>query len=161
MKLSKRIEYGLKACVALVRNHGRGYRQAREIALSESLPGKFLESILLSLRSGGVLTSKVGSGGGYRLARAPHDVRLSEVLAILTNAEEDERPLARGPRPRTPRADGVGLALPSSLGDAALHVVNERITQAMSDAVGSISLADLVHSAEKKAGNGHSAMYHI
>ena len=42
----------------------------QDIAVSERIPLKFLEQILLTLKNGGLLRSKRGVGGGYVLARA-------------------------------------------------------------------------------------------
>ena len=74
MRLSKRTEYGLRAVVQLARLWPRNFVQARDLSQQEDLPNKFLESILLALRRGEFLESKVGSGGGYRLSRAPKDI---------------------------------------------------------------------------------------
>ena len=71
MRLSKRTEYGLRAVVRLAQVWPRGYVQNKDLAEQEQLPNKFLEAILLALRRGGFLDSKVGSGGGYRLMRSP------------------------------------------------------------------------------------------
>ena len=69
MRLSKRTEYGLRAIAYLARSWPKGFVQSRDLSQQEGLPNKFLESILLTLRRGGFLESKVGSGGGYRLSR--------------------------------------------------------------------------------------------
>src|SRR2546421_13116194 len=83
MKLSKRTEYGLRAVVQLARLWPRHFVQSRDLAQQEHLPNKFLESILLALRRGGFLESKVGSGGGYRLSRAPRDINVGDVIRRL------------------------------------------------------------------------------
>jgi Rrf2 family protein len=54
-----------------------------ELAAAENIPRKFLEFILLSLRKGDLLTSKIGKGGGYRLARDPADITIGSILRIL------------------------------------------------------------------------------
>jgi DNA-binding IscR family transcriptional regulator len=64
VKLSKRTEYGLRAVVALARQDPNAFIQSRDLARQENLPNKFLEAILLALRRGDFLESKVGSGGG-------------------------------------------------------------------------------------------------
>ena len=75
MRLSKRTEYGVRAVVQLARLWPRGFVQAKDLARQEELPNKFLEAILLALRRGGFLESKIGREGGYRLSRAPRDIR--------------------------------------------------------------------------------------
>ena len=74
MRLSKQTEYGLRAVVQLARLSPRTFVQSRDLAQQEGLPTKFLEAILLTLRRGGVLESKVGREGGYRLSRSPQEI---------------------------------------------------------------------------------------
>lgn len=146
MRLSKRCEYGIKASVRLAQRHGLGYTQSREVAESEELPAKFLEAILLSLRAGGVLESKVGAGGGYRLARSPDQIRVTELIAIL-HGDED-----------VPATSGAPSARP---GQSAIDALNERIASSLSEALGSLSLAELVALAEERSAKADSAMYYI
>ena len=57
--------------------------QIREISQHEQIPGKFLEQILLSLKNAGLLHSKMGVGGGYRLAKPPSEISLGQIVRIL------------------------------------------------------------------------------
>ncbi len=57
--------------------------QISVISESESIPQKFLESILLQLRHSGFLGSKKGKGGGYYLMKEPGAISISEVYRIL------------------------------------------------------------------------------
>jgi Rrf2 family protein len=54
-----------------------------EAANRESIPQKFLESILLQLRNHGIVRSKKGKGGGYALLRCPDEITYGEVIRIL------------------------------------------------------------------------------
>ena len=54
-----------------------------ELAAAEKIPRKFLEFILLSLRKGDILTSRIGKGGGYSLARDPSEITLGSIVKIL------------------------------------------------------------------------------
>src|ERR1041384_6568764 len=83
MRLSKRTEYGLRAVIQLARLEPDKYVQSKDLAQQEDLPGKFLESILLALRRGGFLESKVGAGGGYRLARLPREISVGDLIRRL------------------------------------------------------------------------------
>jgi len=83
LRLSKRTEYGLRAVVQLARLEPRTYIQSKDLVAREDLPNKFLESILLALRRGNFLESKVGSGGGYRLSRPPKDISVGELIRRL------------------------------------------------------------------------------
>jgi Rrf2 family protein len=83
MRLSKRTEYGLRAVVQLARLWPAGFIQSRDLSQQEDLPNKFLEAILLALRRGGFLESKVGSGGGYRLSRTPKEISVGDLIRRL------------------------------------------------------------------------------
>jgi Rrf2 family protein len=78
--LSKKSRYAMVALVKLAREYGKGPIQISEIALSEKIPQRFLENILLELKKKGVLSSKLGKSGGYFLQQKPEDVLLSEVI---------------------------------------------------------------------------------
>jgi Rrf2 family protein len=84
MRLSKRGEYGLKALIDLAsQEEGAGVIQIREIAERERIPVKFLEQILLALKNAGLLRSKLGSTGGYYLARPPSEITLGQIVRVL------------------------------------------------------------------------------
>ncbi len=86
MRLSKRGEYGLRAMMALAAPGPDGTVQVvqiREIAEREQMPAKFLEQILLALRNAGLLHSRMGVGGGYRLAKAPGEITLGQIVRVL------------------------------------------------------------------------------
>lgn len=82
MKLSKKGEYALMAMIVLSMNNNRTM-QIREIAQSENIPVKFLEQILLELKKAGLLESKRGAGGGYRLLKHPSKITLARVIRII------------------------------------------------------------------------------
>ncbi len=81
--LSKRTKYGLKALTYIARSEGEKPVQVSEIAKSEKIPQKFLESILLSLRKSGFLSSKKGKHGGYYLRMLPSEIKMTEVMRVL------------------------------------------------------------------------------
>lgn len=83
MQLSKRTQYAIRALICLCATYPHGFMQARELASREKIPTKFLESILAALCRGKFLTSKIGASGGYRLARKPEEIHLSELIARL------------------------------------------------------------------------------
>ncbi|MCK5442927.1 MAG: Rrf2 family transcriptional regulator [Maribacter sp.] len=81
--LSKKTKYGLKALAYLASKENRQPVQIAEIAKHENISQKFLESILLSLRKTGLLSSKKGKGGGYYLIKEPSEVLMTDVMRIL------------------------------------------------------------------------------
>jgi Rrf2 family protein len=54
----------------------QGSLKAAEIARRHGIPGSYLNNVLFELRRLGLVTSKKGSNGGYRLARPPEEINL-------------------------------------------------------------------------------------
>ena len=82
-QLSKRTQYSLRALYALARKYGGGPVLITTLADEEAIPKKFLEQILLSLKTLGLVSSKKGKGGGYRLAQAPEQITLASVIPMM------------------------------------------------------------------------------
>lgn len=81
--LSKKAKYGIRALLYLCQQKEGTPVLIRDIAAKERLPKKFLEVILLELRSAGILHSRPGRGGGYTLNRAPKTITLGRVLRLI------------------------------------------------------------------------------
>ena len=81
--LTHRAKYALKALIHLARHRDSGLVQAGAMAETEHIPLKFLEVILTQLRNQGVITSKVGKGGGHKLAKKPEDIDILTVVRII------------------------------------------------------------------------------
>jgi Rrf2 family protein len=81
--LSKKTQYGLKALGYLAASYGEGPVLISEIADKKKIPIKFLENILLQLKTQGILESKKGKGGGYFLADNPKKTTLAAAIRII------------------------------------------------------------------------------
>jgi Rrf2 family protein len=82
--LSSKAKYALRAAVYLAeRQKDEGWTLASEIAEAEDIPRKFLEAILVELRDGGVVVSRRGRYGGYRLGDAPSRIAAGDVIRII------------------------------------------------------------------------------
>jgi Rrf2 family transcriptional regulator, cysteine metabolism repressor len=145
LRLSKQTEYGLRAIVQLARAGPRKYVQSRDLAHEENLPNKFLEAILLSLRRGGFLESKVGREGGYRLSRPPREIRVGELVRRLEGR-------------LTVRDGQTGDDL--SPGELAVHLLNEKLTEATDDVLDTMTLEQLLEHVNR-AGGVQTQMYYI
>ena len=86
MKLSVRGEYALRALVVLGQNYGHGVVRIQAISEQQNIPKRFLEQILNDLRTAGVVDSRRGVAGGYRLARPPEQIDLASVIRPLDGA---------------------------------------------------------------------------
>ncbi len=52
----------------------------KDIAQRQGVPPEYLDHILVRLRRGGLIESVRGRGGGYRLAKAPEDISVWDLL---------------------------------------------------------------------------------
>ena len=57
--------------------------QVSAIAKRQDIPIKYLEQILIQLKSAGLVESVRGKQGGYRLAKAPRGISLGEVVRTI------------------------------------------------------------------------------
>ena len=83
MKVSTRGDYAARALLSLALHGSDHPTSVKEIAERTGLPQPYLEQILLALKGAGLVRSKRGVGGGYVLARAPEDIRLSEIVSAV------------------------------------------------------------------------------
>jgi Rrf2 family protein len=86
MKLSLRGEYALRALLVLGLNYDREVLRIQRISEEQYLPKRFLEQILNDLKSAGLVESKRGVAGGYRLALVPEQITLASVIRHVEGA---------------------------------------------------------------------------
>lgn len=82
MKLSVRGEYALRALIVLGLDYIEDDSVVRiqDISTRQNIPKRFLEQILNDLKSAGMLESKRGIAGGYRLKLPPDKITLADVI---------------------------------------------------------------------------------
>ena len=83
MKLTVRGEYALRALIVLGLNYDQSVVQIQTISKLQNIPKRFLEQILNELRSAGIVESRRGVAGGYRLRLPPDKVTLAEVIRYI------------------------------------------------------------------------------
>ncbi len=83
MKITAQEEYGLRCLMRLARVGGEQSLTIPEIAAAESLTPSYAAKLLAVLRQGGLIESVRGRAGGYRLAAAPEEIALGQVLLVL------------------------------------------------------------------------------
>ena len=84
VRLSVKAEYACLAMSYLSKHYDKGWIRIEEIADSQDIPQKFLEQILLSLKQAGYLKSRRGSNGGYALAKAPNQIRIADIVRLIS-----------------------------------------------------------------------------
>lgn len=83
MKLSTKARYGTRAMLDLALRYEAGPVSAKEIAESQGVSRKYLESLLTALRNLGLIKSVRGAKGGHVLARPPDQITLREIFDVL------------------------------------------------------------------------------
>lgn len=81
--ISQKSKYALKALTVLTDEYGKGPVLIADVAAREHIPRSFLELILLELKNHRFLDSRKGRGGGYFLAREPHQISAGQVLRAI------------------------------------------------------------------------------
>lgn len=81
--LTQRTRYSMLAMVRLAKEFGKGTLMINQIAESEKIPKRFLESILLELKKNGYLDSRLGKNGGYFLMKDPKTISLLEIVRLF------------------------------------------------------------------------------
>jgi Rrf2 family cysteine metabolism transcriptional repressor len=83
MKISTKIRYGTRAMLELASHYGEGPIELREIAKREDISLKYLEQVIVPLRTAGLVKSARGSKGGYSLAKHPSEIYLNDLVETL------------------------------------------------------------------------------
>ncbi len=86
MKLSLRGEYALRALLVLGLNYDGSVVRIQAISEQQNIPKRFLEQILNDLKSAGIVQSRRGVAGGYRLAKRPDQISLASVVRHIEGA---------------------------------------------------------------------------
>ncbi len=83
MLVTQKKQYALRAVFELARRMDDGPVKAARIAEDQAIPYRFLEVILAELKRSGLVISKRGYYGGYRLAKAPAELTIGQVFRAL------------------------------------------------------------------------------
>ncbi|MDP9169741.1 MAG: Rrf2 family transcriptional regulator [Acidobacteriota bacterium] len=154
--ISKRTQYGLKAMLALGRKYREGPIMIGTLAREESIPVKFLEAILLDIKGRGIIESKMGRKGGYKLSRPPSAITIGSIIRII------EGPLA--PLPCASETAFRPCEECVDVENCGTRIIMRRVRDAVSDVLDRTTLADLlrqVDAGKADAGLNQSPMYNI
>ena len=136
--VSTRGRYALRVMIELASREGEGLTSLKEIAQSQGISEKYLESIVKNLVKEGLVAGLRGKGGGYHLARTPSRCTVG---AILRAAEGSVAPVAclEGGTEPCPRRDQC----------AALPVWTE-LNRRIDEYLDSVTLEQVVRQAEEQ-----------
>jgi len=83
MRVSARADYAVRAAAELAAAPDGRSMKRDQIAVAQSIPGKFLEAILLDLKHAGIIKSHRGAEGGYALARPAGDISVADIVRAV------------------------------------------------------------------------------
>jgi Rrf2 family protein len=103
VRVSAKTDYAIRAVLELAAAPDDKPVKGERIATAQAIPLRFLENILMQLRHAGIVESRRGADGGYRLARPAGEVKLADVIRAI------DGPLAgvSGVRPESLSFNGV------------------------------------------------------
>jgi Rrf2 family protein len=111
MRVSAKVDYAVRAAIELAAActdvEGAQVVKGERIAQAQDIPLNFLENILGDLKHSGLVASRRGPDGGYKLAKPPQEISVADVIRAV------EGPLAsvRGERPEALAYGGNAAAL--------------------------------------------------
>ena len=82
MIVSTKGRYALRVMLCFAQRGGDEYIPLKEIAESENISQKYLESIMTILSKAGFVDAVHGKGGGYRLNRKPEEYTVGSILRL-------------------------------------------------------------------------------
>ena len=85
--ISRSAKYAIGAMVYLANTNGKGWALSRDISSGARLPRQYLSKILRTLASRGLLESRRGRSGGFRLAKLAGEISLFEVIDPLDHLD--------------------------------------------------------------------------
>ncbi|MDA7865369.1 Rrf2 family transcriptional regulator [bacterium] len=103
MRISQKLDYASRAMVHLAKKHdGQSVVRADDIAEGEGIPSSFLAQILHELKRTGLVTSRRGKTGGWKLIESPANISLLQIVEAL-------EPEALGQIPQPSGESGVAV----------------------------------------------------
>lgn len=81
MRISVKVDYACRVMAELARLDGSGtLAQIEHLARAEAVPANFLAQILGKLRTHGLISSRRGNLGGFKLSRPPDEISLYDIM---------------------------------------------------------------------------------
>ena len=108
MLISTKGRYALRVLIDMAEHSSQEYIKLSDIADRQEISEKYLESIVRQLVVNKIVTGLRGKGGGYKLSKAPDEIKVGDILRIMEGSlapvacmEETNLPCPRGSECRT------------------------------------------------------------
>jgi len=122
LRISARADYAIRAAAGIAAMPADHLVTAETLSVAHGIPLRFLLVILNNLRQAGIVESRRGPGGGYRLARPTRELTLAEIIAAVdvpsTHHAWDDPEAVTAESPTTVRVHALWSSLRTSLQDA-------------------------------------------
>lgn len=141
--LTRKAKYALGALKTLAESGKAGPVLIADLSAKARIPRKFLERILLDLKTHGFLRSRKGKGGGYYLGRLSTQISVGDVIRVMD-----------GPLAPVPCVSQSAYARCTECQDEAtcgLRLVMKEARDALANILDGTSLADLVQRSQSAA----------
>jgi Rrf2 family protein len=83
MQMTRQADYAVRAMVYLAQHGREDLVATAKIAQEQKIPGTFLAKIIAQLGTAGLVQAMRGTRGGIRLARAPANISLLQVVEAV------------------------------------------------------------------------------
>lgn len=83
MRLSTKGRYAVTAMMDLAIHNHQGPVTLADISVSQGISNSYLEQLFSKLRKNGLVKGVRGPRGGYRLARAPADITVADIICAV------------------------------------------------------------------------------
>ena len=134
--LTQTTEYALQA-LAFLAAAPRDWHEVGHVAENLGIPTNYLSKVLGQLSKLGILESRKGWGGGFRIKDDPGDIPLEEVVRPLEGVNH-------------PRSCALGLSVCSDENPCPLHDYWKRIVAIHEEMLRETTVADLVTNSNLK-----------
>ncbi|MCR4693209.1 MAG: Rrf2 family transcriptional regulator [Firmicutes bacterium] len=142
--ITTRGRYALRMMVDLAEHQESGFVSLKEIAKRQDISRKYLEQIIPMLNRASLLQTSRGSGGGYKLIKAPKDYTVGEILRA---AEGSMAPVSC--------LEGEINTCPRCIECATLFVW-QGLKELEEDYLNGITLQDIIDKQAQNAGNDYN-----
>jgi len=128
MLVTQKKQYALRAIFELAKQKGDQPLKSSAIAEAQSIPLRFLEVILGQLKRAGIVTSKRGFFGGYRLAQPPDQICVGDIFRMLDREDGSQASVPCSARDSCPFQGNCVFLQVWSQAEQAMNGVYERTT---------------------------------
>jgi Rrf2 family protein len=148
MKLSTKGRYAPRAMLDLALNYGKGPMSLKNIGRRQEISERYLEHIMITLQSAGLVQSTRGSRGGFSLAKLPKEIKLSQIIQAV-----------EGSISLVACVDDPKLC--NRVDTCVTHEIWKKLKKAMLKVFDSVTLEDMLKMQKKKLSKQKDRMYYI